>query len=53
MTTQNQDQWAQYLEDATQKEIMQMAEYAIDHIEKRDELAELQFYLAMAIEATN
>lgn len=49
MTTPAQNQWAQYLEDATQKEIRQMAEYAIDHIEKLDQLSELQLYLAMTV----
>jgi hypothetical protein len=49
MTTPSQNQWAQYLEIATQKEIREMAEYAIDHIEKLDELSELKLYVSLAI----
>lgn len=50
MTTVNQNAWAQYLEDATQKEIRQMAEFAIDHLE-RHELVNLRIYLAETIVA--
>lgn len=49
MTTANQNSWAQYLEGASQTEIRQMAEYAIDHISNRNELKELKEYLAMSI----
>lgn len=48
MTTVNQNAWAQYLEEATQNEIRQMAEYAIDHLEK-DELMKLRIYLAQTV----
>lgn len=53
MTTPAQNQWAQYLESATQKEIREMAEYAIDHIEKLDQLSELQLYIAFAVKFSN
>jgi hypothetical protein len=49
MTTQQQNQFAQYLESATQKEIKQMAEYAIDHLDKPDDLLDLLVYIGMAL----
>ena len=49
MTTPAQNQWAQYLEGATGKEIRQMAEYAIDHIDSRDELMSLQLYIKLTL----
>ena len=52
MTTPAQNQWAQYLEQTTQKEIRQMAEYAIDHIESMDELMFLQYYINLTIDPT-
>lgn len=51
MTTASQNQWAQYLEQASEKEIRQMAEYAIDHIDSVDELAELKLYLALTLQS--
>lgn len=49
MTTKQQDQWAVYLETATPKEVRQMAEYAIDHIEDVTQLRILAAYLVLAI----
>lgn len=49
MTTESQNAWAQYIESASQTEIRQMAEYAIDHINNKNELKELKGYLAMSI----
>ena len=49
MTTKSQNHWAQYLEDATQKEIRQMAEYAIDHITSNEQLISLRKYLDISI----
>jgi len=49
MTTEAQNQWAQHLEDATQKEIRQMAEYAIYHITSTEQLVSLREYLDIAI----
>lgn len=45
MTTETQNQWASMLEDASQRETRQMAEYAIDHIEDMSEARALQAYL--------
>lgn len=49
MTTPQQNAWARYLEDASQREIRQMAEYAIDHLDKVTDLTILQIYLMQAI----
>jgi hypothetical protein len=49
MTTDNQNRWAQYLENASPREIRQMAEYAIDHIDDKEELSTLQIYLVKTI----
>ena len=49
MTTPAQNQWSQYLEGATAKEIRQMAEYAIDHINSRDELMSLRMYINLTL----
>ena len=49
MITEARNHWAQYLEEATQKEIRQMAEYAIDHLENADDLAKLSEYLDISI----
>lgn len=46
MTTEQQNQWAQLLESASQREIRQMAEYAIDHIEDARELKSIKAYLS-------
>ena len=50
MTTVNQNQWAQMLEGATAREIRQMAEYAIDHIDGKDELKSLLTYASEAFD---
>lgn len=49
MTTKQQNQWAVYLETATPKEVRQMAEYAIDHIDDVTQLRLLAAYLVLAI----
>lgn len=49
MTTANQNQWAQMLEGATAREIRQMAEYAIDHINSVSALRTLSDYLNESI----
>lgn len=46
MTTDSQNKWAQLLEDASQREIRQMAEYAVDHIGDESELKVLKAYLS-------
>ena len=46
MTTEQQNRWAQLLESASQREVRQMAEYAIDHIEDVAELKSLKAYLS-------
>jgi hypothetical protein len=45
VTTENQDAWAQYLEGASPREIQQMAEYAIDHIDSLHDATVLKAYL--------
>lgn len=45
MTTDAQNQWAQMLEDVSAREIMTMAEYAIDHIEHMRDATALRAYL--------
>lgn len=52
MTTPAQNQWAQYLETATPREIRQMAEYAIDHIGNKTELMELEFYVKLSLSSS-
>ena len=42
MTTEAQNAWAQHLEGATQREIRQMAEWAIEHIDDPKEVATLR-----------
>lgn len=49
MTTINQDQWAQFLEGATQREIRQMAEYAIDHLQSEQEKQTLLEYIEESV----
>jgi hypothetical protein len=43
----NRDQIAALLETLTQREIRQIAEYAIDHMEKVDEVNNLADYLRL------
>lgn len=45
MTTKAQNFWAQHLEDATQKEIREMAQYAMDHIEDEKEIRLFKKYV--------
>lgn len=42
MTTEVQNEWAQALESASQTEIRQMAEWAIEHIEDAAEVRKLK-----------
>ena len=42
MTTEKQNQWAMLLEDASQREIRQMAEWAIEHISDAQEAQALR-----------
>ena len=45
MTTETRNVWASLLEDASQREIRQMAEYAIDHLENTEVAKQLAQYI--------
>lgn len=46
MTTDAQNQWAALLETASQREVRQMAEYAVDHLDEASEANALKAYLS-------